>query len=45
MKGGRLWNGETLDELWPREIPFGEYYWVDPDVLRTDDRPVTHFER
>jgi len=40
MQGGTLYDGSTLDEVWPEAKPFGEYWWVDPDALRTDDRPV-----
>ena len=40
MKGGRMWNGDTLDQVWPEAVPFGPYYWVDDDALRTDTRPV-----
>jgi hypothetical protein len=45
MKGGRLWEAETLNEIWPEQRPFGPYYWVDPDMLRTDDRPVGYWDR
>ncbi len=40
MQGGVLRDGSTLDEVWPEAKPFGDYWWVDPDALRTDDRPV-----
>ena len=40
MKGGRMWDGDTLDEIWPNRVPFGPYYWVDDDVMRTDTVPV-----
>jgi Tol biopolymer transport system component len=40
MKGGILYDADTLDEVWPRERPFGPYYWVNEDLLRNDDRPV-----
>ena len=45
MKGGILYDADTLDEIWPREVPFGPYYWVDEDLLRTDDRPVDWWGR
>ncbi len=34
MKNGRLYEGETLDEVWPRERPLPNYFWQaqDPDV-------------
>ncbi len=40
MKGGRLYDGETLDELWPDVRPYGGRYWVDEDMLQSDNRPV-----
>ncbi len=45
MKGGILYEADTLDELWPRERPFGPYYWVDDAALRQDDRPVDWWNR
>ena len=45
MKGGVLYEGDTLDEVWPTQTPFGPYYWVEEDPLRTDDRPVDYFDR
>jgi hypothetical protein len=44
MKGGILYDASTLDEVWPEKRPFGEYYWVDPTSLRSDDRPVDYHE-
>ncbi len=40
MKGGVLYDDETLDEVWPNRTPFGRYPWVNPDALRSDDRPI-----
>lgn len=40
MKGGILYDGMTLDEIWPERRPFGPHYWVDEDALRNDDRPI-----
>lgn len=45
MKGGVLYESETLDEVWPRTRPYGPYYWVDQDALRADDRPVDYWDR
>ena len=45
MKGGVLYNPETLDELWPRQKPFGPYPWVDREAFLGDDRPVDYFDR
>jgi hypothetical protein len=40
MKGGRLYDADTLDQLWPEAVPFGPPTWLDPDALRDDVRPV-----
>ena len=45
MKGGRLWEADTMNEIWPENKPFGDYYWVDPEMLRSDDRPVDYWDR
>ena len=45
MKGGTLYEADSLDEIWPNEQPFGEYYWIDEDALRNDDRPVDYWDR
>ena len=45
MKGGRLWEANTMNEIWPEERPFGDYYWIDPEMLRSDDRPVSYWDR
>ncbi len=45
MKAGRLWQASTLDEVWPAKKPFGDYYWVDNDALKSDDRPTDYWDR
>ena len=45
MKGGVLYEADTLNEVWPRSTPFGPYYWVNDDALRTDDRPIDYWRR
>ena len=27
MKNGRLYDGNTLDEVWPRQLKAGPFYW------------------
>lgn len=29
MKNGRIYDGDTLDETWPRQRPLPHYYWMD----------------
>ncbi|HEX7118867.1 MAG TPA: amidohydrolase family protein [Longimicrobiales bacterium] len=45
MKGGILYDADTLDEVWPTATPFGPYYWVDEDALRDDVRPMDVWDR
>ncbi len=45
MKGGILYDAGTLDEIWPEKRPFGDYYWIDSDSLKTDDRPIDYHEQ
>jgi hypothetical protein len=33
MKGGKLYDAMSLDEIWPKAVPFGPYYWVNDDML------------
>ena len=40
MKGGVLFDGDTLDELWPRARPFGPLPWMNADALRSDVRSI-----
>jgi Tol biopolymer transport system component len=44
MKAGTLYDAATLDELWPTEQPFGEHFWVVPELLQNDDRPVSYWD-
>src|SRR5690606_3941629 len=32
MKNGRLYNGMTLDETWPRTRPGGPWWWANADA-------------
>jgi len=40
VKGGVVYEAETLDEVWPRQRPFGPYTWVDEDALKQDKKSV-----
>jgi hypothetical protein len=45
MKGGRLYDAMSLDEVWPHPTPFGPHPWVNADELRSDDKPVGIWDR
>jgi hypothetical protein len=45
MKGGKLYDAMSLDEVWPRAVPFGPYYWLNPDQLKNDTKSTDVFDR
>ncbi len=45
MKGGVLYDANTLDEVWPQERPYGDYPWVHSEIFRSDDRPVDYWDQ
>jgi hypothetical protein len=45
MKAGVLYDAGTLDEIWPEKKPFGDYYWVNTDALRADNRSVDYWDK
>jgi Tol biopolymer transport system component len=45
MKGGVLYNAMSLDQVWPKAVPFGPYYWLNPDALKTDTKATDVFDR
>ncbi len=40
MKDGVLYDGATLDEVWPQAKPYGAYPWLLEGIYETDDRPI-----
>ena len=36
VKGGVVYDDDTLDEVWPRERPYGTPYWLVPDAMKGD---------
>ena len=45
MKGGVLYDAGTLDEIWPKRVSWGPYYWVNPDALQMNDKSVDVFDK
>ena len=45
MKGGRLYDGTTLDELWPRQKVYGPRPWINEDAWRSGARGVDYWDR
>ncbi len=38
VKGGTLYDGMSLDQLWPKAVPFGPNYWVNEDMLQMNTK-------
>ncbi len=36
MKNGRLYEGDTLNEVWPRQLPLGPLPWISDAPVNTD---------
>jgi Tol biopolymer transport system component len=45
MKGGKLYDAMSLDEVWPKAVPFGPYYWVNDDMLQNNTKPTDIFDK
>jgi len=45
MKGGKLYDAMSLDEIWPKAVPFGAYYWVNDDMLQMNTKPTDLFDK
>jgi Tol biopolymer transport system component/imidazolonepropionase-like amidohydrolase len=45
MKAGRLYEGNTLDELWPEHKPYGIRSWFLDDIERQDTRPDDYWDK
>ena len=45
MKGGVLYDGMTLDEVWPVARPYGARPWIDEAAMRSDVRTTDHHQK
>jgi len=45
MKAGVLYDANSLDELWPKQRPFGDNPWYQPEMFKRDTRKVGTFDR
>lgn len=44
MKGGKLYDGMSLDQIWPKAVPFGPKYWVNEDALQNNTKKTSAFD-
>ncbi|MEE8478329.1 MAG: amidohydrolase family protein, partial [Gemmatimonadales bacterium] len=45
MKGGRLYEDDTLNEIWPESRPYGPRPWVNEGMLRMDERSIDYHDK
>jgi len=45
MKAGVLYDANSLDQVWPNAIKFGDNYWVNPEMFRVDEKRVDGWDR
>jgi Tol biopolymer transport system component len=45
MKGGVLFDAMSLDQLWPKAVPFGATYWENGDALQQNTKGVNQHDR
>jgi hypothetical protein len=45
MKGGMLYDAMSLDQIWPKAVPFGPTYWVNDDMMQQNSKKVEHHDR
>src|SRR5262249_9769652 len=45
MKGGVLYDATSLDEIWPKSVKYGDYYWVVPEMFRADEKRVDTWDK
>ena len=44
MKDGKLYEAATLNQVWPEQVEFGPYYWMDEDALKSDSIPTDYWD-
>ena len=41
VKDGRIYDGDTADEVWPDDVPLAPFWWWDENDVRHSTAPVT----
>ena len=41
VKDGRLYDGDTLDQQWPEQVPLPAFWWWADDDVRYSTTPVS----
>lgn len=45
MKAGRLYDDETLDQLWPEKVTQPTSVWIDPVIYQDEIKSVGHWDK
>ncbi|MBC7893860.1 MAG: amidohydrolase family protein [Cytophagaceae bacterium] len=45
MKAGTLYDAMSLDQIWPKAVPFGPTYWVNEDALQINTKGTDTFDK
>lgn len=45
IQRGKLYDAMSLDEVWPKAVPLGTYYWENDDVLKSNTKATGVFEK
>jgi hypothetical protein len=45
MKGGVLYDGTSLDEIWPRQQPYGPRPWLNKDIWSKGPKTTDHWDK
>ncbi len=45
MKSGTLYDAMSLDQLWPKAVPFGPKYWANDEVMQVNTKKTDTFDR
>jgi Tol biopolymer transport system component/imidazolonepropionase-like amidohydrolase len=44
MKAGALYDANSLDQIWPKSVPYGDNYWYVPEMYRVDEKRVDELQ-
>ena len=45
MKGGVLYDGTSLDEIWPRQQPYGPRPWLNKEIWSKGPKTTDHWDK
>ncbi len=45
MKGGVLYDAMSLDQVWPKQVPFGPNYWGNAEAMQQNSKGTDTFDK